>query len=85
VTFDKPNHLRLCGDTTFGTRFGAVHSVTPIALAGLGHDAHLHVQFRYGLSMDLTPTDAAELSRRIPEALAKMPLLPDIHDAAGEL
>jgi hypothetical protein len=78
---DKPNHVHMCGERTFGAPFGAVYSVTPIAIPGLGHDPHLHIAFRFGLSMDITPADAAELSRRIPEALARLPFLPPIHDA----
>jgi hypothetical protein len=85
MTLDKPNHLHMCGERSFGAPFGAVHSVTPIALPGLGHDPHLHIQFLFGLTMDLTPGDAAELSRRIPEALARLPFLPDVHESVGEL
>jgi hypothetical protein len=84
MTIEKPNHVHMCGERTFGAPFGAVYSVTPIAIPGIGHDPHLHITFRFGLSMDLTPGDAAELSRRIPEALARLPFIPDVHDAVGD-
>jgi hypothetical protein len=83
---EKPNHIHMCGERTFGAPFGSVHSVIPISLSGIGHDPHVLVRFRHGLSIDLTPSDAAELCRRLPEALAMLPCLPPLHDAveAGE-
>jgi hypothetical protein len=81
-----PNHLRYnSGSTHFSDECGDFHSVTAINLLGEGHVAHLEIRSCYGLRLDVSAKWLAELIRKAPEALAKMPMLPDIHDAAGEL
>jgi hypothetical protein len=35
--------------------------------------------------MDFDTASAIELARRLPEAIAKLPVLPEIHDAVAEL
>ena len=80
-----PNHLRCQhGSTHFNDDFGAFHSVTPICLVGEGHVAHLEIRSCYGLRLDVSAEWLTELVRRAPEALAKMPFIPDVHDAVVE-
>jgi hypothetical protein len=70
---DMPNRLALHNDMTIGFRFGHMHSMTPINLPGDGHHPVVKVRFRGGLTLDFDPSTAAELARRLPEALASLP------------
>ena len=78
-----PNHIHLNGDVLVGASFGALSSVTPIVLGGNGHHPHVAVRFRYGLCLELDAATAIELARRLPESVAQLPFIPDVHDAAG--
>ena len=78
-----PNSLVFNHDQLFKAHFGAVHSVTPICLPGDGHRPYVDVHFIGGLRLELSPSAMAEICRRGVEALAKLPYLPDIHDAVG--
>lgn len=68
----------------FDTQFGGLCRVTPISIPGLGHDPHIECRFRYGLRLDLSPEEVVELLRQLPEALAKLPYLPELNDAVAE-
>lgn len=70
---DMPNRLALRNDMTLGLRFGDIHSMTAVNLPGSGHHPHVAVRFRGGLTLDFDPSTAAELARRLPEALASLP------------
>lgn len=72
------NHLRIAGDIVFGAYFGDVCSIVPVCIKGAGHQPYVHVGFRSGLSLELTPETATELARRLPEALASLPTFPDV-------
>ncbi|CAA0129274.1 Uncharacterised protein [Mycolicibacterium vanbaalenii] len=76
-----PNRLCMTGDVTVGTHFGPVQSVTPICIEGQGHRPHVDVRFAGGLRLELDQAAVVELARRFPEALARLPFLPDVHDA----
>jgi hypothetical protein len=77
-----PNHLRYQhGTTRFSDDFGALHSVTPVSLIGPGHTPHLEIRSCYGLRLDVSAAWLSELVRLAPEALAKLPFIPDVHDA----
>jgi hypothetical protein len=79
-----PNHVRYHHDTThFSEEFGEFHSVTPVNLIGADHDPHLEIRSLYGLRLDVTAKWLTELVRQAPAALAKLPYLPDVHDAVG--
>lgn len=79
-----PNRMHLCGAVTFGADFGAVHSVTAICFPGNGHSPHVESRFVGGARLSLTPATAADLVRELTTALAKLPFIPDVHDACGE-
>jgi len=82
----NPNHLRHHNADSGGyARFGPICSVTPICIPGVGHTPHVSVRFRGGVSMDFDTASAIELARRLPEAIAKLPVLPVIHDAVAIL
>lgn len=79
-----PNHVRYQhGTTHFSDHFGALHSVTPVNLIGEGHVAHLEIRSCYGLRLDVSAEWLTALCRVAPAALAKMPFIPEIHDAVG--
>lgn len=78
----NPNRVHISGDVVFGTFFGPVCSVVPISIQGAGHQPHVHIGFRAGLSLELTPETATELARRLPEAIASLPRFPDVSGAA---
>lgn len=78
-----PNSVHLNGDTSFHHHFGAIHSVTPICL-GAGHVAHVDMRFVGGIKIEFSPDTLAEMCRRGVEALARLPYIPDVHDAVGE-
>jgi hypothetical protein len=47
-------------------------------LNGVGHEPHVRVGFIGGMSLDLSAAAAVELARRLPEALASLPKVPDV-------
>lgn len=71
------------GTTHFSDHFGPLHSVTPINLPGEGHVPHIELRFMYGARLDLIPETFAQILRAGPAALAKLPLIPDVHEAVG--
>jgi hypothetical protein len=80
-----PNALHFNhGTCHFSEHFGGIYSITPRCLTGEGHVASVQVRFTFGLRLDFSPEVFAELIRQGPAALAKMPYLPDVHDAVGE-
>lgn len=79
----RPNSVHLHGDTTFGHHFGGIYSVTPICLPGVGHVPHVDVRFLFGLLLQLSPGTAMDLARELERAVAKLPVVPDVHDAIG--
>lgn len=83
MTGDRPNRVHLCGSVTFGAPFGAVASVTPIYFPGAGHVPHVEARFVGGVRMSLTPDTLTELLEKGGAALAKLPYIPDVHDAIG--
>lgn len=84
---DRPNHIRMTGDILFGAHFGELRSVVPVSIHGNGHEPHIHLGFVGPLDVNITPALAAELVRRLPEALAALPRLPDVSGSVwqGEL
>lgn len=79
---DRPNMLHYHHLTTnFSEQFGGLYSVTPVNLTGEGHRAHIELRFRFGARFDLMPEDFAALLQQGPAAMAKLPLIPDVHDA----
>lgn len=84
---DKGNHIQLSGDVLFGAFFGNVCSVIPVSFNGNGHQPHVRVGFIGGVNLDLTQSAAVELARRLPEAIASLPSVPDVSGSAwgGEL
>lgn len=72
------NRIYVSGDVVFGAHFGDVCSVFGVSFRGGGHEPHVHVGFIGGLSLDLDPAAAIELARRLPEALAGLPHMPDV-------
>lgn len=77
-----PNHIHYGhGPTHFADDFGELYSITPVNLVGEGHVAHLEIRSRYGLRLDVSAEWLTALVRQAPAALAKLPLIPDVHDA----
>jgi len=70
---------------TFQACFGGVVAVTPMRhVSGRGHLERLRLHFQGGLSLELTRAAAIELARRLPEAIASLPIeTVGIHDAVG--
>lgn len=80
-----PNHLRYQhGSTHFADDFGAFHSVTPVNLVGPEHEPHLEIRSCYGLRLDVSAEWLTALCLLAPAALAKLPIIPDVHDAVME-
>jgi hypothetical protein len=78
------NHLRFQRESVhFSGDFGDLHSITPRNLVGEGHSTYLEIRTCYGLRLDVTPEWLAALVRQAPAALAKLPYLPEVHDAVG--
>jgi hypothetical protein len=82
---DRPNHVHVCGDSTFGASFGALYSVTAVNLLGTGHHIHLDARFKHGVKFELTVDDATRLERELHLALATLPTAPDCSGIAAEL
>lgn len=80
---DLPNHAALHGDVTLGLRFGEILRMDPINLPG--HHPHVKVRFKGGLSLDFSPATAAELARRLVDALRFMPEPPNVSGALVDL
>jgi hypothetical protein len=74
------NHFHLSGAVLFGTAMGDVCGVTPVAIPG--GTPHVVIYMRGGARIELTSAAAAELARRLPEALASLPDVPDCGGAA---
>lgn len=73
-----PNRFHRTGDCDIQGWFGSVHDVTAIPFGA----AHVHIRFKDGLTLDLTPADAAHLARQLPTALARLPITPDMSGIA---
>jgi hypothetical protein len=82
---ERPNHVHISTDCTFGASFGALYSVTAVNLTGADHHAHIDARFRYGLRIELTQADATRLERELHLALATLPIAPDCSGIAAEL
>lgn len=80
----RPNHIAINGDLLFGWHFGEVCSVIPISIPGAGHTPHVRIGFVGGLSADLSVATAIELARRLPEAIAGLPAVPDCSGAVWD-
>jgi hypothetical protein len=84
MSADTPN--RLCvgkHDSSYRAHFGAIYGAIPMHhVKGLGHQEHIKVNFHGGLSLELTRAAAIELARRLPEAIASLPIDPDA-DCSG--
>jgi len=84
MNLHPPNHLRYQREAVhFSGDFGDLHSITPRNLVGEGHTAYLEIRTCHGLRLDVTPQWLIDLVRQAPEALAKMPFIPEVHDAVG--
>ncbi|ORA02146.1 hypothetical protein BST17_24870 [Mycolicibacterium bacteremicum] len=75
-----PNRFHHNGDVTVGGYFGPLHDITPIPFG----TKHLHVRFMYGLSLDLTPADAAELVLHLTKGLRGLGITPNLAGATWE-
>lgn len=82
---DLPNRLQLHGDVTLGLRFGEIQTMTPVILPGEGHRPVIKVRLKGGLSLDFSPATAAELARRLVDALRFMPDPPNVSGALVDL
>lgn len=81
-----PNHFRFnAGQNGSYARFGPICSVTPICIPGEGHTPRINVHFRGGVSMDFDTATATELARRLPEAIAALPVIPNVSGALVDL
>lgn len=69
-----PNRFHRTGDCDIQGWFGSVHDVTAIPFGA----AHVHIRFKDGLTLDLTPADAVSLARQLPTALARLHHLPNL-------
>lgn len=84
MTHPLANRLHLGkNDNSVNALFGMPYAVVPIAhVKGIGHEERVKACFYGGLSIELSRAAAIELARRLPEALAHLPLAADeIHDA----
>jgi hypothetical protein len=85
MTLDRPNHVHVSGDASFGTSFGSLHSVTAVNLTGVDHHPHIDARFLFGLRIELTQADAMRLERELHLALATLPIAPDCSGIVAEL
>ena len=76
----SPNHLVRNHEGLTSFHFGGLHSVVPNSLSP---HPHVDVRFCGGVKVELTPETAADLARRLPEALAALPFIPEPHDYVG--
>jgi hypothetical protein len=81
----KPNFVHCNGDSTYSRHFGTLLTVTPVTLGGQSQRQTINLAFRYGVHMELTPYEATELARRIPEALAALTVQPNVSGAVADL
>lgn len=85
-TIQSPNCLHVSGNHTYSVHFGSPYAAAPMHhVHGLGHGEHIKVSFLGGLSLELTPEAATELARRLPEALAALPIIPDCSGALAHI
>jgi len=82
---DRPNHVHMSGDSTFGASFGALHSVTAVNLTGAGHHIHIDARFQFGMRLELSVDDATHLEHELHLALATLPVMPNCSGALVEL
>lgn len=73
-----PNHFHFHNDVTIGGRFGHIHSVVPV---GFGDQPHITIRFAYGLTLELDPTDAAQLLLSLPKAIGRLGNTPNLAGA----
>lgn len=64
------SRVHLSGPITFGAPLGALCAVSPVAIPG--HDSHIVVSFLGGMRAELSMETAAELARRLPEAISSL-------------
>jgi len=85
MSTENPNRLVMNHGSTFAAHFGAPYHAAPThPVSGLGHEPKIKVSFFGGLSIELTRAAAIELARRLPEAIASLPIeTAGIHDAVG--
>lgn len=83
MTHATPN--RLCvgkNDSSYRTHFGDIYAAIPMHhVPGLGHEERVKVSFFGGVAMELTRAAAIELARRLPEAIAALPVDRSINGA----
>lgn len=83
---DTPNRILLSHGCTVTASFGDVYAAVPMHhVPGLGHVEHLKLHFFGGLSLELTRAAAVELARRLPEAIAALPVEPDLSGARAHI
>jgi hypothetical protein len=77
-TAETPNRLHMNHGSDFKASFGAVcGAFAKPHVPGNGHNQEMvRVLFAYGLSLELTRATAIELARRLPEAVAALPIEP---------
>jgi len=85
VSAENPNRLTMNHGSTFAAHFGSPYAAAPMHhVSGLGHEERIKVSFFGGLQIELTRAAAIELARRLPEAIASLPIeAAGIHDAVG--
>lgn len=64
------SRVHLSGDITFSAPLGALCAVTPVAVPG--HTPHIVASFLGGARMEWDAETAAELTKRLPEAIASL-------------
>lgn len=85
-TGDTPNRLNVTTNHTYWVHFGAPFAAMPMHhVHGLGHHPRIKVSFLGGVSIELTPEAATELARRLPEAIAALPVTPDYSGALARI
>jgi len=82
---DHPNLVRVCGDATYSAHFGPLVSVTPVSIPGDGHHQHIALRFKRGVVLDISVADAIAVARQLPEAIAALPLVPNVSGALVDL
>jgi hypothetical protein len=80
-----PNAFKHHGDHMYGSHFGPIHRITPVALPGDGHHKHVHVSFKGSASCDFTPEDCQRLIDDLPAAVAALAVSPDCSAIAADV
>jgi hypothetical protein len=86
MTHPCDNRLIVGKETSrYVAQFGMPYCVAPMHhVNGLGHQERLEIACYGGFALEVSRAFAIELARRLPEAIASMPIaIEDVHDAVG--